>query len=214
MNAAASLIQFKWCQHRERTQFLSMRSAACVMQAWARMKTQQKLYTALRCSAVVTQKFTRMWLCRKAFKKSVNSVILVQSIVRRSLARLHYQNLVFSRAIIKRFLSRVTTALRLRQQFVIAKNIRSQRRLRLLRAAAVLSRFVAIWIRRTYVVMTARKIRRWYFAYLPLLRARKIRTGVTRLQVRHVLIILFIHHHIRAITITLGRLYFVQSRYG
>jgi hypothetical protein len=84
---------------------------------------------------------------------------------------------------LQRFAKVILFKRRLRELTIASLTQRHAMRMKTLRAAVTVGKFVSGWIRKVKRVRAANKISKWYKAYLPLVRIRRLRKGFIRLQV-------------------------------
>lgn len=162
---------------------LSMKRAAVLLQSHIRAHLAQAKFRLIRQACIRVQSVFRGYLQRSAQKRTLQAIRMVQGSVRVYLARKELAARKRGLATLQRFLFQLITAKRCDAASRAQQQARLQKRVRILRAAAVIAGACRTWVLRKKIAHAAARIVRWYKAYTPLLKARKLRKGVLRLQV-------------------------------
>jgi len=181
-------------------------NAATIIQSSCRRLIAQKLVSAKKKAVILLQSRMRTCMAQTRFKSTRDACIRIQSVCRGLLQRIALEKTLAAARTLqgcirvflakKKCASRKAAAATLQAyclRLILAKRsdaentakqqARFKRRVRILIAAAVIVGACKGWVVRKKVARAAVRIALWYKAYLPLLKARKLRKGVLRLQV-------------------------------
>lgn len=85
---------------RARRRFLRVRTAAVMLQAYARKWSQKRRFDALKKAALTIQKNVKMWQAQKSFRTMVHAVLILQYYARKFIAKRKQENSVSASAIV------------------------------------------------------------------------------------------------------------------
>ena len=183
MSKAAMVIQAAWYVHCQRKQDIAIHQCVTRIQAWYRTQGQRRAYGELVASVIRMQSLARRVLAVCKWRKTLAAAGVIHTALRRMLATRRVEKIRNAYRIIGTPLSRYAA----RRRLVHAQGARYQEerlhKIQLKRATATITQFIYLSAVRTRRHRAANKIIRMVRAYTPLIFARRIRKGITRLQV-------------------------------
>lgn len=165
---------------------LSMKQAVIILQSRIRAHLAQVQYRITRQACIRIQSVCRGFIQRSVKKRALAATLLLQGCIRVYLAKKELATRKAAVVTLQACCFRFIQMKRNNAAHTAQQQARLKRRVHILRAAAIIVGVCRAWVRRKRVARAAMRIAVWYQAYLPLLKARKLRKGILRLQVSRI----------------------------
>ena len=189
-----SLVQALWRKKLLSKTMAIMNSNARIIQLiWHGYQTR-KHYKCQTRSIIKIQSMMRGSIMKKQFHKTITKIVQIQSHIRKFICSRRYQQLQRLRQAklnqkkeksarsILNFFKNILIDRKSRYQHLKEKERQFNHRCKMLKSMFLLHSFTLLCHQRMTKKKSVLRIIRWYKAYIPLMKARKLRLGITRLQ--------------------------------